>query len=369
MALNRPPTRVGILPISGFALMSYACTVEPLRAANLLAGRRLYEVVHFGDAPLIESSGAALINTALDPSSVVSGFQAGPSQKTGQGNGGGPGQGNGGGPGEGNGGGPGEGNGGRWEERTKGGNLDLMLVIAGGDPFAVDNRALFAWLKRLDRAGVRLGGVSGGPVILAKAGLLAGRRMTVHWEHASLLAERFPDCLIERRLYVIDRDRVTCGGGMAPLDLMHAVIARDQGSAFARLVSDWFLHTHIRAATAPQRHENEPAIGPQSPLIAEAISVMESHIGDPLSLAQLALISGVTPRHLNRLFMAALGTSTMAYYRAMRLAVAKRLVTTSAMALSEIAETTGFSNASHFSNAYKMLYRVRPQADRQRDLV
>ncbi|WP_368670984.1 DJ-1/PfpI family protein, partial [Klebsiella pneumoniae] len=79
-------------------------------------------------------------------------------------------------------------------------------------------------LRQLDHRGVTLGGVSGGPLLLAHAGLMAGRRMTVHWEHAAALAELSPALLVERSLYVIDRNRVTCAGGIAPMDMMHALI-------------------------------------------------------------------------------------------------------------------------------------------------
>lgn len=310
-----PAYRVGILPIPGFALVSYSCTVEPLRAANLLSGEPLYDVVHFTIDDRARSSGAAHVEGNFTPGEEL--------------------------------------------------DLDLLLVVAGGDPFGFQDQAIFSWLRQMDRNGVRIGGVSGGSVILANAGLMSGRRMTVHWEHAPLLTERYPDVVIERRLYVIDRDRVTCGGGTAPLDLMHALIASDQGSDFARLVSDWFLHTDIRAATAPQRSGIAERVGSHSPRVIEAVSAMESHVADPLSLTQLALVAGITPRHLNRLFSDALGESAMGYYRGLRLSVGKKMIKDTSMGFGDIAEATGFSNASHFSNAYKDRFGLRPQADRR----
>ena len=309
------PFRVGVFAVPGFALLSYACAVEPLRAANLLSGQDLFDVVHFGDAPQTASSGSARVEASH-------GVGASPP-------------------------------------------LDLLLVVAGGDPFAFRDEATFSWLRNLARRGVQIGGVSGGAVVLAQAGLLEGRRMTVHWEHAAQLSRRFPDLLIERRLFVIDRDRVTCGGGTAALDLMHALIARYHGRDIARLVSDWFLHTEIRAAAAPQRGGIAERLGHHSPHLIEAVDAMENHIGDPLSLTQVALIAGVTPRHLNRLFSDRFGCGAMAYYRGLRLEVAKRLVTESPMGVAEIAEATGFANPSHFSNAYKACFGTRPRTDRK----
>lgn len=311
---NSPTYRVGVLPVPGFALMSYACTVEPLRAANLLSRRPLYEVLHFGETLHMHSSGAASVKRECAVGDMV--------------------------------------------------DLDLMLVVAGGDPFAFQDKSVFAWLRKLARSGMRIGGVSGGAVVLTNAGLMTGRRLAVHWEHAAQLANTFPDILIERRLFVIDRDRVTCGGGAAPLDLMHALIASHHGSVFARMVSDWFLHTDIRGASAPQRGGIAERLGSFSPHVHEAVAAMESHVGDPLSLKQLAMITEVSSRHLNRLFDDAFGESVMTFYRGLRLDTARRLIRSTAMSLGEISEATGFANAGHFSNAYKNHFGVPPRADR-----
>jgi transcriptional regulator GlxA family with amidase domain len=294
--------------------MSYACVTEPFRAANLLSERRLYDVVTFGPKPAATSSGGV---------SVASHYAIGDAI-----------------------------------------DLDLLLVIAGGDPFECRDRRMFSWIRRLAGLGFRIGGVSGGPVILAAAGLMKGRRMTVHWEHAPRLADLFPDLVIERRLFVIDRDRVTCGGGIAPLDMIHALISEQHGAGFAREVSDWFLHTDIRAASAPQTHGGNASSNTRSPRVDEAISAMESHIGDPLSLRQIALLVDVTPRHLNRLFRHSFHEGAMAHYRRLRLAIARRMLKGSHMDIAEIAAATGFAGAAHFSNAYLKVFGIRPSRDR-----
>ena len=309
------PYRVGIFPVPGFALMSYACTVEPLRAANLLSGKQLYEVIHFDQGSASASSGSA---------SVAGTARVGETPE-----------------------------------------LDLFLIIAGGDPSAFADKKVFGWLSRLSRRCRQIGGVSGGPVILARAGLMAGRRMTVHWEHAPALAEFSPTLLLERRLFVIDRDRVTCGGGTAPLDLMHALIGGHHGPVFARLVSDWFLHTGVRGPADPQRGGLVERLGSTSAPLLDAVSVMENHISDPLTLDQLAVLSGVTARQLNRLSRENLGQSTMEYYRALRTRAARRLLENSALSLTEIALATGFANSAHFSRCFSKYYGHPPSTLRR----
>jgi len=313
--IDLEPLRIGILPLPGFALMSYASTVEPFRAANLLSRQPLYELIHFGREQMTDSSVGATVPIDHNIGDMP--------------------------------------------------QLDMLLVIAGGDPVAFDDAKILSWLRRMARRDVLMGGVSGGPVVLAKAGLMTGRRMTVHWEHAPALAEMSPNLLIERSLYVMDRDRVTCAGGTAPMDLMHAIIARDYGPVFAQLVSDWFLHTDIRPSGGAQRSGLVARVGTTAGPVLEAVEAMENHIADTITLQDLAAAAGVSARHLSRLFQDRLGARVMGYYRDIRLDVAEGLLTNSSMPLTEIALATGFANSSHFSRAYSLRHGAPPSARRR----
>ncbi|VAW12980.1 HTH-type transcriptional regulator glxA [hydrothermal vent metagenome] len=308
-----PQFRVGFLLIDGFALMSYAAAVEPLRAANLLGQDTLYDIRHISAAGAfaISSSGAGIPAMAHEDAPE---------------------------------------------------DFDLVLVFAGGDPAQFQDRHVFRWLRHLAARGVRLGGVSGGPVILAAAGVMAGRRMTVHWEHAEALAAISPGLIIERSLYVIDRDRITCAGGIAPLDMMHALLTEHHGSAFTRAVSDWFMHTEIRPSGGPQRAGLAERHGTNTPAVIGAIEAMENHIADPLDLGQLARLAGIGPRQLNRLFGDKMGRSTMKFYTQLRLAKARALVEQSPLPLTEIALATGFASSAHFSHAFRSAYGQTPSS-------
>lgn len=315
MANSKIPFRVGIVPIEGFALMSYAAIVEPLRAANTLSDEILYDVqvVQLGDSPT-RSSGRDLTPNQMAMKHAP--------------------------------------------------EFDLVLITAAGNALDYDNPELAAWLRRLARQGTLIGGVSAAPLFLARNGFLDGRRMTIHWEHSDYLQEVAPDALLEPSLYVIDRDRLTCGGGTAPIDLMLALISNQHGQNLAQLVSDWFLHTSIRPSAGPQRASLSERHGTLNAHVLAAIEAMETHVANPLTLSALAKIAGTSPRQLTRLFLAQVDTTPIAFGRQIRLEKARNLLQTAALSVSEIALMTGFSSPAHFSTSYSAEYGVAPSTVR-----
>ena len=305
---------IGFVLIPGFALMSYASATEPLRAANLVAGREIYRVRAFAPGGRgVASSGAEIPAEALP-------------------------------------------------ERAAG--LHTVFVCAGGGPAEWDWPEVAVCLRMLGRAGVRLGGISGGAWLLAAAGLLERQAFTIHWEHAPALVEAMPHLRPEQARFVIDGPRITCGGGVAPLDMMHALIAERMGSGFARRVSDWFLHAEVAGGAGPQRGALAERYGTHHPGLLAVLAQMEAAPEQPLRRAALARLAGVSPRHLDRLFAAELGVSFRAQYLRMRLDHAQRLLVQSPMSLAEIAFATGFSSASHFSRAWRGQFGKTPGESR-----
>ncbi len=314
-----PIVSVGFLLIPGFALMSYAAAVEPLRAANQLAGKKLYSWWNAapGDKPAIASNGAA----------VLPDFKFGADV----------------------------------------GALDLMLVCAGGNPSTFNDRRTFAWLKKLAARGVTIGGISGGPFILAKAGLLAERRCTVHWEHLPALQEAFPELQLTRSLFEFDRDRVTCSGGVAGLDMMVALITRDHGYELGVAVSDWLLHTHIREGARPQRMDLRFRLGVGDDKLLKALKTMEAHLESPLSRERLARLAGVSLRQLERSFQSQLGRGVHEHYLTLRLGRSRQLLRETSLSILEVALAAGFASASQFSRAFRRAYGITPRDARRRD--
>jgi len=314
-----PIASVGFLLVPGFALMSYAAAVEPLRAANQLAGKALYRWWNAApaDKPAIASNGAA----------VLPDFKFG----------------------------------------SDPGSLDLMLVCAGGNPATFSDRRTFAWLRKLAGRGAIIGGISGGPFILAKAGLLTGRRCTVHWEHMPALQEAFPDIELTRSLFEFDGDRITCSGGVAGLDMMVALITRDHGYELGAAVSDWLLHTHVREGAKPQRMDLRFRLGIADDKVLKALKAMEAHLEAPLSRARLANIAGVSLRQLERSFRSHLGRGVHEHYLALRLGRSRQLLRETSLSILEVALAAGFGSASQFSRVFKRAYGFAPREARRRD--
>lgn len=317
-APNQPdkPLRVGFLLTPGFALMSAAAAVEPLRAANLLSGQPLFELT------FLSAEGG------LQRSSVLGGFET-------------------------------------IALFNLGSPLDLLFIVSGGDPFLYDDRRVLSRLVQMDRQGIALGGISGGAAILAAAGLMKDRRFTIHWLHIEQMRELHPEALLERRLFVIDRDRYTCAGGMAPLDMMHAIIAKQHGTQLARAVSDWFIHTEIRASEAPQQLDPAYTYSISHPGLAAAVGLMSSHIADPLTLQDLAKLSGVSVRQLERVAKSELDASVMHFYRDMRLDKADEVLRQSSMSIEAVARMSGFLDRSHLTRHFQKRFGLGPAARRK----
>lgn len=301
----------GFILVPGFALMSYASAVEPLRAANLVAARTIYDVVHLSvDGRPVTSSGGANIECQPLANSNTS--------------------------------------------------FHTVFVCAGGNPAGWNHPEIHAALRQLARKGVRIGGISGGPYLLAAAGLLDGCDFTIHWEHAPALMETFPDLDPRQARFVIDRNRITCGGGVAPLDMMHALIAERMGADFARRVSDWYLHASVAEPADPQRGSAAERFGTFHPVLLTMLEKMEATVEQPLNRGAVAALAGISTRQLDRLFAAHIGASFLDTYRQMRLRHARRLLRQSPLPISEIAFASGFSSAAQFSQAFKEVYGSTP---------
>ncbi len=240
-----------------------------------------------------------------------------------------------------------------------------MLFVCGGvDVAEAYDEATLAYLRRASRAGVTLGALCTGSYVLARAGLLDGYRCAIHWENIAAVRDEFPAVDFSSELFVIDRDRYTASGGIAPLDLMLNLIAARRGAELAVAISEGFILERIRGPLDQQRIPLLAQVGVGQQKIIAAASLMETHVEEPLSLAAIAARVGLSRRHLERLFKRHLDRHPARYYRELRLNRARQLLLQTNMSVMAITVGCGFQSAPHFTRCYKELFGRTPSAER-----
>lgn len=243
----------------------------------------------------------------------------------------------------------------------------IVLVVAGFEPLAQATAKLFAALRRLDHAGVMLGGIDTGAMVLAEAGLLDGYRATLHWEALEAFKERYPRLVATQELFEIDRRRITCAGGTASIDLMLHLIGQAHGSELAVKVSEQFVLGRIRQRQDHQRLQIGARYGISNKKLIHAIGEMEKHLEPPLSTLELAAAIKVTRRQLERLFRAYLNETPSNFYVALRLDKARQLLAQTDMSVTEVSLACGFELPSYFTRRYKLRFGNCPREERRQN--
>ncbi|GAB5445915.1 GlxA family transcriptional regulator [Gymnodinialimonas sp.] len=241
---------------------------------------------------------------------------------------------------------------------------DVVLLCGGIDVAGATTKRLLSWIRREARKGPVIGGLCTAGYTLARAGLLDGKRATIHWENQDSFAEEFEEVTLTKSVFVVDGNRITTAGGTASIDLMLKLIAEDQGEDLANLVADQLIYTSIRTDQDTQRLSIPTRIGVRHPKLGQVIRMMEQNIEDPISPAQLAMDVGMSTRQLERLFRRYLNRSPKRYYMELRLGKARNLLMQTDMSVINVALACGFASPSHFSKCYRAHYDTTPYRER-----
>lgn len=249
------------------------------------------------------------------------------------------------------------------EVRTQ--SPEIVIVSSSWAPEEYNSVPLHGALTRWARAGVTIGALDTGAFILAEAGLLKGKRATVHYEHIDALKELYPETETLEDLFVFDGKRITCCGGGASVDFALHIIRSMHGDSLANAAARYLFHQSLRPQGSSQNPGVVEPLGSTAPaVLKKAIKLMESNLEDALPITQICKRIKMSQRQLDRLFAQFVKKSPVLYYRDIRLDRARGLVTQTDMRLSEIAVASGFSNQAHFSRAYKERFGLSPRSDR-----
>ncbi len=312
---NAAVSRFVFLLLPNYSMTGFASAVEPLRIANRMAEQTIYEwkIISETGENVRCSNGAALV---VD---------------------------------------------GAFSELDR----DQTIIVCGGmDIKSVTTKTVMGWLRRESRKGMAIGALCTASYVLAKAGLLDGRRATIHWENRESFLEEFPDLELSTAIFTVDRNRYTSAGGAASLDLMLKLIGSKHGAKLANAVADQMIHTAIRTDKDDQRLSIPTRIGVRHPKLAKVIHIMEENLEEPISPSDLADDVGMSTRQLERLFRRYLDRSPKRYYMELRLRKSRNLLLQTEMSVINVALACGFSSPSHFSKCYRSHFQTTPYRER-----
>ncbi|MFD2207681.1 GlxA family transcriptional regulator [Kiloniella antarctica] len=309
------PQRVVFFLVPKFSLIAFTSAIEPLRLANRESGKKLYSwnLVSADDQPVMSSCGIPISPTMNfdDPHS-----------------------------------------------------FHTAIICSGEDAHKNTDKRIHSWLRRVERMGTDIGALCTGAHILAKAGLLDDYSCTIHWENLEGFIEDFPEIEVTPELFEIDRNRFTCAGGTASLDMMLNVISSQHGHELAAEVANQFMHDRIRDQHDQQRMSMPVRLGVRHPKLLAVIKLMEDNLEEPLTRIQLARDAGLSTRQLERLFRKYLSRSPARYYLELRLNKARLLLLQTNMSVIDVALACGFVSASHFSKCYRDFFGRTPRKER-----
>lgn len=309
------PQRIGFLLLPRFSMICLLSAIEPLRGANRTLGYEAYRWSFISvDGRPVEASNGMRLAAASGIGAIA--------------------------------------------------DLPAVTVVASYDPLAVVDTGLLRWLRSLYRLGTDLGAFETGTLVLAEAGLLAGRRVTLHWETLAAFRERHLDIDARDSLFEIDGPIFTCSGGTAAMDLVLHLIGQHHSKDLAASVSEQFLHTEIRAQDARQRMAADHRAGVHVPELARATEIMQANLETPLDVPSLAARCAVGRRRLERLFIRHLGAPPQRYYLRLRLERARHLLRHGHLPVHEVAIACGFGSASWFTRAYRTHFGHQPSGER-----
>lgn len=311
-------SRFGFLLLPSFSMIAFSSALEPLRMANYVYERKLYQwrLVSLDGRPVTASNGIELdVDTQLVGSLAV----------------------------------------------------DVLVICGGVDIQRVNPIPYKRHLQQLDRRSIALGAICTGSWLLAACNMLNGYRCTVYWENLPAIREMFPQVQARATLFEIDRRRYTATGGTAPLNMMLWLLRKDLGDQILARVSEEFIYKRQRDFGEKSADKPVSLFGSSfPPKLQKAIRTMDSSLEKPRSLPEIASHVGLSVRQIERLFKCYTGLAPLKYYRGLRLEFAHSLLQQTSMPVAEIALSCGFLSSSHFSRCYRVHFGKSALEQRQK---
>ena len=309
--INTIKSNAIFIVVPRFNMATLVSLIEPMRVANYLSSAEIYswEIASFEGESVLASNGMS-VSTTMPP------------------------------------------------EKMK--RHDLIFIVGSWGCEHYARKELTAWVRRQYSLGARICSVELGCYIVARAGLLAGKKLTTHWSWLPGFQEQFSETEVSEQLFTINDKIISCAGGFSGIDMMLHLISKSHGSRLSGEISDQMLYYPARLGSSPQRQ----ILGRKSdgllPIVSKAIQYIERNISEPATVPELAKYVGVSQRQLERQFNKSIGCSVVQFALLARLQHSRVLLIATKLSVREIATASGFNTLSHFAYAFKNCFGRRP---------
>jgi len=242
----------------------------------------------------------------------------------------------------------------------------IVVVPSWRDASESAPPSLLAALRRAHQRGALIVGLCLGACVLAEAGLLDGHRATTHWRWAELFAQRYPRVQVDPGvLYVDEGDVLTSAGTAAGIDCCLHVVRKQFGAEVAnRIARTLVVPPHRQGSQAQYIEQPVSATASAGPL-AKTLDWAAHHLDAAHSLDSLAAKALMSRRSFTRHFRQHTGTTVGQWLLGQRLALAQRLLETTAQPVERIAERAGFGSALSMRQHFGLAFNTTPSLYRR----
>jgi transcriptional regulator GlxA family with amidase domain len=247
---------------------------------------------------------------------------------------------------------------------------DLVAVSAVGDGHLQAYTSsqfpapLIDALRAAVDRGARVLSVCNGAFVLGAAGLLDGRHCTTHWRHAPDLAREHPSAIVNPDVLYVDEDPViTSAGTAAGIDACLHLVRKEQGSRVANGIARRMVIPPHRDGGQAQ-YVDQPVAMPACDTLGDVISWMQRHLGEPVTIRQLATRARMSERTFARRFVQETGTTPLRWLTGQRILLVQELLEETTETVDVIADRAGFGNAATLRHHFRAWRGTTPQAYR-----
>lgn len=242
------------------------------------------------------------------------------------------------------------------------------LIVAGGAGIdhACEQAELRDWLMRRVERSRRIASVCTGAFLLARCGLLDGRRVVTHWEHCTELAERFPAIDVDADPIFVESGKIwTSAGVTAGIDLALAMVERDVGRDIALAVAR-DLVVFLKRPGGQSQFSSVLSLQSSAERFADLHDWIGRHLSADLSVPVLAERAGMSERSFVRHYGRAVGMTPARAVEQLRVDAARILLDDARLSIKRIAARCGFGSEETMRRSFLRIVRVTPQAYRER---